>query len=142
MKKYKINIIIEEIEKSNFHLFIELKIEKKKVRLLLDTGASKTVFDKKKVLRFVKEKNIKKNESKSVGLGVSEVETKIVKLKNLKIGKLKINKMEVAVLDLNHVNQTYAQIKLHEIDGVLGSDFLMKYKAVINYEKGTLSLNN
>ncbi|MEI6507650.1 MAG: aspartyl protease family protein [Bacteroidota bacterium] len=140
MKKYKINIIIEELEKENYHLFVELKIGENKARLLLDTGASKTVFDKERVLAFVSKKKIKKHDSKSVGLGATEVKTKVVKLKKLKIGGMKIEKMEVAVLDIGHVNQTYKQINLPEIDGVLGSDFLMKYLAKIDYEKSVLGM--
>lgn len=141
MKKHKIKIIIEEIEKGNYHLFVEMKIGESKARLLLDTGASKTVFDKERVLQFVKKKNIKKNDSKSVGLGSKEVKTKVVELKKMKIGDMKIKEMEVAVLDLENVNQSYLLIKLPKIDGVLGSDLLMKYKAIINYEKRILGLN-
>ena len=133
--KYNIKLDIIEIEKHNFHLFIELNIAEKQCRLLLDTGASKTVFDTEKVLRFVKEVKIKANESKSVGLGVSAMETKVVNLKKVQIGKLSIKKMEVAVLSIAHVNTTYQILNIPEIDGVLGSDFLMKYAAVIDCGK-------
>ncbi len=140
MASYRINLEIIEIEKGNFHLFVHLKIGEKLCRLLLDTGASKTVFDKTRVLQFVKKRKIKSHESKSVGLGVTEMETQMVKLKNVSIGKLIIEKLEVAVLNISHVNDTYEQIQLPKIDGVLGSDFLMKYKAVINYDKANLKL--
>jgi hypothetical protein len=48
--------------------------------------------------------------------------------------------MEVAVLSISHVNTTYQLLNIPKIDGVLGSDFLMKYKAVIDYDKGILRL--
>jgi hypothetical protein len=124
-----------ELEKKNYHVFVSLKIGGNTARLLVDTGASKTVFDNERVLQFVHEKKIKKNDSKSVGLGVAEMETKVVKLKKITIGKLSLNKLDVAVLPIGHVNQTYKQINLPPIDGVLGSDFFMKFKAVINYRK-------
>jgi predicted aspartyl protease len=136
--KYKIALDIIELEKRNYHVFVELKIGEKMCRLLLDTGASKTVFDAERVLLFVKEVKIKANESKSVGLGVSEMETRVVDLKKLQFGKLFIKKMEVAILPIDHVNTTYQALNIPEIDGVLGSDFLMKYEAVINYGKGIL----
>ena len=66
--KYKIKMEVCELEKKNYHLFIALKIGNKTARLLVDTGASKTVFDSERVLQFVKEKKIKTNDSKSVGL--------------------------------------------------------------------------
>lgn len=140
MSTHKIKLIIEEIEKKNYHLFIQLKIGEKVARLLVDTGASKTVFDSKCVLKFAKKKNMHANKSKSVGLGTSEVETKIVEINNLKFGSMKVKKMEISVLDLSHVNHSYTELKLPKIDGVLGSDFLMKYNAVINYPKAVLKL--
>jgi hypothetical protein len=89
----------------------------------------------------IKEKKIKTNDSKSVGLGVAEMETMVVKLKNLTIGKLSFAKLEVAVLPIAHVNETYRQINLPPIDGVIGSDFFMKYKAIINYRNGEVVIN-
>lgn len=139
--KYKIKMEICELEKKNFHLFVSLKIGNKSARLLVDTGASKTVFDSERVLQFVKEKKIKTNDSKSVGLGVADMETKVVKLKDVTLGKMFLDKLEVAVLPIGHVNQTYQQINLPPIDGVLGSDFLMKHNAVINYPDALIKLN-
>ena len=139
--KYKIKMDVCELEKKNYHLFISLKIGGKSARLLVDTGASKTVFDSQRVLQFVKEKKIKTNDSKSVGLGVAGMETKVVKLKDLTIGKLSLSKLEVAVLPIAHVNETYGQINLPPIDGVLGSDFFMKYKAIINYLNAEVVIN-
>ena len=65
----------------------------------------------------------------------------VVKLKNLTIGKLSFAKLEVAVLPIAHVNETYRQINLPPIDGVIGSDFFMKYKAIINYRNGEVVIN-
>ena len=44
------------------------------------------------------------------------------------------------LLDLSHVNNSYEQIKLKPVDGVLGSDLLLKYSAVIDYDKKILKL--
>ncbi len=140
--RHKIRLQIVEIEAKNVHLFVEIKVGDKPCRMLVDTGASKTVFDAKHVLKYVKETKIKQHESKSVGLGVSEMETKVVKLKKLQIGQLTIKQLEVAILDLAHVNATYKGIKLPEIDGVMGGDLLMKYQAVIHYGKSYLKLQD
>jgi predicted aspartyl protease len=140
--KHKLKLHIAELEKKNYHLFVELKIGKVNCRLLLDTGASKTVFDNERILRFVNETEVNTNESKSVGLGVEEMETKVAILKHLKLGMLRVNKLEVAVLPIGHVNTTYSLLNIPKIDGVLGSDFLMKHKAVINYAKKVLVLQS
>lgn len=140
--KHKIKIEIREIERRNYHLFINMKVNDKACRLLIDTGASKTVFDAERVLQFVKPEKLVSNEIKSVGLGVTDMDTQLAKIKKVQIGKFRIGKMEVAVLPIAHVNVTYDQIQLPPIDGVLGSDFLMKYKAVIDYHKSVLKLTS
>lgn len=133
--KYTITFEIGEIERKNYHLFINLEINGKPSRLLIDTGASKTVFDTERVLQFVKESKIKSHETKSVGLGAEAMETKVASLKHITIGKLTIDKWKVAILPIGHVNQTYEHLNLPPIDGVLGSDFLMKHDAVISFKK-------
>lgn len=138
--RHKIKIEIRELDRHNYHLFINLTVNDKPCRLLIDTGASKTVFDSERILQFVKPEKITEQELKSVGLGVEDMQTQSAKVKRLKIGKLNLSKLEVAVLPIGHVNNTYHQVQLPPIDGVLGSDFLMKYKAVINYPKAILHL--
>jgi hypothetical protein len=57
------------------------------------------------------------------------------------IGKLQIDQFDVILLDLQHVNESYASMGLPPIDGVLGNDILVNYKSVINLSKKTLTLN-
>jgi len=54
---------------------------------------------------------------------------------------LKIRKYPAVALDMSHVNQSYNELDLPPIDGVIGSDILMKYGAVINYGTGVLRIN-
>lgn len=136
----KLIVEIAEIERKNYHLFLMLEVNGKTCRLLIDTGASKTVFDSERVLQFISAEHIIAHDVKSVGLGVTEMETQMAKLKHIKLGRLSLKKWWVAVLPLQHVNQTYASIHLPPIDGVLGSDFLMRYQAVINFKKQELKL--
>ena len=48
--------------------------------------------------------------------------------------------LETILLDLTHVNVSYEKLDLPAIDGVLGSDLMMEYKAVIDYQKKELTL--
>lgn len=138
--KYTIPLEVIKLEAGNYHVFVNFTVGEKPCRMLVDTGASKTVFDNQRVLRFVKERSIKLHESKSVGLGVSDMETRVVNLHNLTFKKFTRKKMEVAILPLGHVNTTYELLKIPLIDGVLGSDFLVKYNAVIDLGKSRLKL--
>lgn len=138
--KYTIPLDVKELEYKNYHVFINLTINSVPCRLLVDTGASKTVFDAERVLRFVSEQKITSHEIKSVGLGVTNMETKVATLKDISVKKFNRKKMEVAILPLTHVNTTYVLLEIPEIDGVLGSDFLMKYKAVIDFGNAQIQL--
>ena len=129
------------IEDAGYHLLIKAKVNGKHVTLLIDTGASKTVFDKGRILRFADEKNFKTLEKLSTGLGTSMMETQSTVLKKFQIGKLSLSEFEAILIDLSHVNLTYAKLDLPAIDGVLGSDLMVKHHAVINYRKKEITLS-
>lgn len=129
----RVPLELREIESGNFHLFVTVRIGKFKARLLLDTGASKTVFDRKRAERFSNQKYSAHTAIQSVGLGTSTVQTHLGKLSSIKFGALRISEPEIALLDLSHVNEAYQHLNLPEVDGVLGSDLLNRLQAEISY---------
>lgn len=131
---------ILNIDNEGFHLLAKIHINKKMARVILDTGASKTVFDKVRIEKFVTERNFQVHEKMSSGLGTSTMQSQIALIKKIKIGAIEFENYKAVLLDLSHVNQSYEQINLAAIDGVLGSDILLKYRAVIDYEKKALKL--
>lgn len=128
------------IEDAGYHLLVKGKVNGKTATLLIDTGASKTVFDRGRILRFAEEKSFVTLEKLSTGLGTSSMETMAVVLKKFQLAKLAVANFEAIVIDLSHVNITYAKLDLPAIDGVLGSDLMVKYDAVIDYKKKELKL--
>jgi predicted aspartyl protease len=120
---------------------LKTKINGKNARLLIDTGASRTVFDQERIMQFVSQKIFESNDKLSTGLGTNSMPTSMVSLKSLKIGDLLIDNFQAVLLDLQHVNNTYYKLGHTAIDGVLGNDILVKYKAVIDYKKLELSLS-
>jgi hypothetical protein len=129
-----------DISGEGYHLMLKLKINNKAATVIIDTGASKSVFDKTRIEKFVKEKNFATHESLSSGLGTNTMTSQITTIKKLQIGELEIPDYKTVLLDLSHVNASYEQVGLKAVDGVLGSDILLKYHAVIDYEKQTLKL--
>ena len=128
------------LDGEGFHLMIKVYINKKVANLIIDTGASKTVLDKKRIEKYVTEKSFDVHDKLSSGLGTNTMESQITTLKKLKIGDIEIEQYQTVLLDLSHVNHSYEQIGLKQIEGVLGSDILLKYKAVIDYPKKELRL--
>lgn len=136
----KIPIRLLKIEGDGFHLQVKIKINGKVANAIIDTGASKTVFDKTRIDNFLKLEKLSAHDSKSTGLGTASMQSHVVLLNKISIGKLEIPDYTAVVLDLSHVNQTYVMIGLKPIDAVVGSDIMQQYKAVIDYSKKTLSL--
>jgi predicted aspartyl protease len=129
-----------KIDNDSYHLMIKAYINKKLVHLIIDTGASRTVFDKTKIEKYVGNERIEEEDKLSSGLGTNTMTSQTTIIKKLKIGELEITHYNAVLLDLSHVNESYEQVGLKQLDGVLGSDILVKYNAVIDYEKKVLKL--
>ncbi len=129
---------ILDISGQGYHLIIKVSINGKTANLIIDTGASKTVFDKTRIEKFVKERTFEKHDSLSSGLGTNTMQSEQVMIKKIKMADLEIKNYKSILLDLSHVNESYEKVGLKPIDGVLGSDILLEYNAVIDYEKKIL----
>jgi clan AA aspartic protease (TIGR02281 family) len=124
-----------------FHLLVTLRVNGKTARLLIDTGASKTVFDKEQVKKFISEEKLEKHGKLSTGLGTSNIKSHLALIDSISLGKIEMKNYKTVVIDISHVNLAYRQMKQKPIDGVLGSDILKKYKALIDYGKKILTLS-
>jgi hypothetical protein len=131
---------ILEINGEGYHLIFTIHINGKPADVILDTGASKTVFDTKRITKYVKNKNFAAHEKLSTGLGSNTMKSHATILEKIRIGELEISDYKTVLLDLSHVNESYRQVGFPVIEGVLGSDILTEYKAVIDYEKKVLKL--
>ncbi|MFL5753010.1 MAG: retropepsin-like aspartic protease [Bacteroidia bacterium] len=139
-KQSIIPIKMLSIEGDGLHLSVKGKINGKAVHLLIDTGASRTVFDLNRVENFSKAKPIEDTEKLSTGLGTNTMKSMFTTLKKIQLGDLILENYETVLLDLSHVNSSYGQVGLKPIDGVIGSDILMNHDAIINYGKKQLTL--
>ena len=79
---------IVPIEDDGYHIFIEAFINGKKARLLIDTGASRTVFDAERIKAFLPDgdHNFEKIDKLSTGLGTNTMESHTVILAEFRLG--------------------------------------------------------
>lgn len=138
MEKLKLKLL--NIDGDGFHLQASVKINGKAALVIVDTGASRTVFDKSEIRKFLKREEIEEHDKLSTGLGTNTMQSQVVTLGSFSLGTIKIFNYNSVLLDLQHVNQTYAAIGLKNVVGVLGSDVLVKFNARIDYGTKTLSL--
>jgi len=136
--KTRLSLTILPIENDGYHLLVQIKINNKLANLILDTGASRTVFDENRIVGFLGHNNLEEQERLSTGLGTATMTSKKVEIENLQLGEIEINNYEATILDLQHVNQSYEKLELQLIDGVLGGDILHDYNAVVDYKNRAL----
>ncbi|MEO6521513.1 MAG: aspartyl protease family protein [Mucilaginibacter sp.] len=132
---------IIDLQDDGFHPLVEVVVFGQPHLLVLDTGASKTAFDKGMMMQVYEEAEFLASDKLSTGLGTNSMESFTATILDMQIGGLNIPMFEVAVLDLSTINIAYAQLNKPLVLGVLGGDILMQYGAVINYGNSTLTLN-
>ncbi len=138
-KKHKIDLKIINIEDEGIHLMVSVKVNGKEAIMVVDTGASRTVFDINEMTNIVS--NIKKSDRKSTGLGTNTMLSMTAILKSLQIGELEMKNKNIVLLDMQHINKSYAQLNIPTIIGVLGGDLLKEYNAIIDYTNENLTLS-
>lgn len=133
-------LTIFSIEDDGYHAKVIIEVNGKEACMILDTGASRTVFDENEITNFIGDNFIQENDRLSSGLGTSTMASKKVVIDEMKLGKIKIENYDATILDLTHVNQSYHKLGLTKVVGILGGDILNDYKAIIDYGNKELKL--
>lgn len=137
-KKQKIGLEIVVLEQGTIHLLVESVINGVENHWwVVDTGASKSVIDKSLAAKFITGEYAG---AMATGLGQEMLETSAGFMNDFRLGDLCFDPLEVAIVDLHHINEEYSKYSDKRISGLLGGDFFMREKAVIDYEERTISL--
>ena len=113
-------------------------IHGKDANFLIDTGASRSVFDPNTISTFIDDLQFEKKEGMTAGVGSSDLESSTFQIDEFSLGELEIHVYEAVALDLENIHEMYGKLGLPRIDGIVGGDLLKRYKAVINYRSKKL----
>ena len=138
----EIPIQVLEIDQMGYHLLIEVRINNLKANALIDTGASRTVIDLNRLEFYAGGIQPREYGKPCSGVGSGQIQSFIINLHTFAFGNITLENLEVVAIDLGAINQNYAIFDLPRIDMVLGSDLLLKYKAIIDYSRKILSLKS
>ena len=116
-------------------------IHGKEANFLVDTGASRSVFDPETIASFIDGPTFEKKEGMTAGVGSSDLESAVFNIETLSVGELEIKDYQAVAIDLGNIHEMYAKLGLPHIDGILGGDLLRKHKAVISYKAKKIRLN-
>lgn len=129
------------LQDDGFHLLLEVIVFGRPFNAVLDTGASKTVFDKTTVENHLHaDMALEHTDMVSTGLGTTSMQSFTLNVPTLKIGDFHLKNQVVAVLDLSTINYAYRQLNIAPVIGVVGGDILTQFGGVIDYRKCTLTL--
>lgn len=140
MKSY-IPLQLLPIEKDGYHLHVNALVNNQLARMVVDTGASHTVFDKARVLQFLNQGAIQDSGLQAKGLG-ADIESYILHLDTLRFHNTQLIDYQAVLVDLSDLDQLFSSIFSGGIDGILGSDLLHLMKTVFNYKKQKIKLNS
>jgi predicted aspartyl protease len=119
------------------HYSLELKINGKSGRFILDTGASNSCICISLEEKF---KVISKDSKVKASSANSEMtNTKISKNNTIQIGKWE-NKINLITFNMIYINNALNEKKIDSVSGIIGADVLKKSKAVLDYKSNKLYL--
>ena len=141
MRRYiEVPLQLLDIEGEGFHVMVKGTIHDKEANFLIDTGASRSVFDPKTIATFIEDIAFEKKEGLTAGVGSSDLESATFVIDSFFVGGLEIHDYEAVALDLENIHEMYGKLGLPRIDGILGGDLLKRHKAVINYRSKKMRL--
>lgn len=134
--KYTIPLELIELEEANYHLAVTSVFNHGEEHTwVIDTGASKTVFDRALENCYDPIPMEEGMKVQSAGIGAGQLDTSLGRLRPFTLGTLPVDALMVAVIDLSGINDLYFHATARKICGLIGSDFLLKHKAVIDYSR-------
>ncbi len=136
MRSIKIPLKLINLQDDGFHLLVEIVVFEETHWAVLDTGASRSVFDKNLLEKHLPD--LKVQDEVQTATLFSTNQTLLGEIPVWKIGSLKIKSYQAVGLDLSGVSETYQQIGHPPIAAILGGDILMRFQAKIDYKKATL----
>jgi len=136
MRTITVPLILVNLQDNGFHILVEIVVFGEKLFAVLDTGASRSVFDKSLLEKHVE--NLKEDDEQQAATIFSSATTLVGTIPLLQIGKLKLPNYETVAIDLQSVSDTYLQMGQPAIAGIIGGDILVEYNCKIDYKKQIL----
>lgn len=133
MRTITVPLTLINLNDDGFHLLVEIVVYGKKNWAVVDTGASRSVFDKGFIEKHSGEVSASEHSNATTLFTTSSTVQAVIP--KLKIGKLIIRAYPAVALDLETVNEAYALLGHPRIIAIIGSDIFYSYQARINYRK-------
>ena len=138
MTKRVIPIIVNNFNDGKV-LFVKGKINNREFNFLLDTGASKSIIDKRKLFKYTSDEPLKSLNVSSID---SDMDTYEIKIDKFNIGDHISSDRLFVVVDLINFNNTLSTNYMNVIDGILGNDIIFDIVSSIDFDKKIIILKD
>lgn len=138
MHRISVPIEIINLDEDGFHIFTQGYIEDIPCRILIDTGASKSVIDASFSALNLEYHDFEENDRGATGIGANNLQSKIVQIKHFQIGTYLHQNVICSVLPFDHVKETYLKIGIDPFDVILGMDILYSANANIDLKNSEI----
>ena len=136
----KIQLQKVDIPPGGIHLALNVTLNENQVRMVVDTGASRSVLDLDFFKELFPDAELKEEESDSAGVGASGLTSFTSWIPSFFIEGFEVKEYELALMDLSHVKASYLHLGEEAIYGVIGGDILERFEAIIDYSDFSLTL--
>jgi hypothetical protein len=137
MRTIKVPLILVNLQDNGFHILVEIVVFGERLFAVLDTGASRSVFDKTLLEKHLPA--LRENDEQQAATIFSSATTLEGTIPLLQIGNLKLSNYNTVAIDLKGVSETYIQLGHPSISGIIGGDILVQFNCKIDYKKQLLT---
>ena len=137
MYKTKLNVV--ELESGDFHTLVRGSVAGQPIRIVLDTGASHSCMDAAYAQSLMPQLPTAPHDGVTAGIGGDDFTVRIADVPDFRLGRFHLPCYQnMALLDFTYINTAYRRLRRKPIQMILGNDFFVNHKAVINYHDNYL----
>lgn len=130
-----IPLTIKPIQDKGYHCFVNLYYSGLPIPMVLDTGASRTVLDTAAIERLDLAHLTYQSDDQAVGFTNQGMKAQFLDFPLLSIGRINLKHLNLGVLDLSHINDTYKNLSIAPVSGILGNDLIVNLQAKIDFSR-------
>lgn len=125
-------------ESEGYNLYVDGKVNGTRARLMVDTGAFATLLHS----QFVQRMNIPMHQTKfrSIGINLAESRVRIANISRFSVGSMEMRSHNVGVINLERLVHEGLLDARPPVVGLLGSEMLQRYHAIIDFGTNSLYL--
>ena len=120
--------------------FVPVRINGHQGLFLVDSGASHTVIDHRFAKRCIR--RMTESDMRLAWLGSEDTQAKEGIVEEIQVGNYRrIGPFKAHILNLDAINQAPARQRTIRMDGIIGADFFITHRAMIDYQSNALFFN-